>query len=776
MAVADTGVVDSARADRLRHGAAVIAGFTLLCVWVFAQPLSSGRLLAESDLFDSYLPLFRSPALVWSSYEFGGVPAFADPENSAFYPVRFLFAHVFHWWNGFLVSAYVLAGCLTYAYLATRTRSRAGAAFGAVGFVLSEAMIERVPHPNILHAVVWVPLILLAIDRMRDSRAWPWWMAVAGFAGANCVLAGHPQFAVYSAYVCGAYALTGLLVERAGMVHWLRLCGAGALAVLLSAASLVPLAELSRYTLRQTLGFAEFVDYANTPWQMLSALFPNVPHDGLEAPTYMGLAVVCCAFVGASQFRLNWRIGFWLAVAIVGLALGAGNATPLAGMMYELPLYDRFRIVSRHLVFAALAVNVLAAFGVAALFDRRVRQRALVVAGTMFIAVVTGAAVLVARAPQAVTLDRVSEASRWTWMADRVWGQQVLALITVGIVALAWRYGASRIVASLLIALLAVDLLHSSSYRWTTRGLSMVTVDPSEAQPGVHARALAADLEPFSQRFLPVPDSLRTDVVPGVFARAWRIPSAGGYTSLLLQDVASMEQIAANGRVAPATFGGADLALDLLAVRYLVVKRGQLDSRLKDSTRWRPVREFATSRATDRVVDEDRPGEEPYVLLENRRALPRAWLATEVLPTTDGTMSDAIRVSTFPDGRIFEPSRTAMVFEGEAPAAAYPDGGASHVVSIADSRISVSVDSPGGGFLVLSEAYYPGWTARVDAGTPQPVLRTDLALQGTTVPAGRHTITFEFESRSRQIGLALSALGIFALLGTVLLGWRTLRQ
>jgi hypothetical protein len=82
-----------------RHAAAVIAGFVLLFAWVFAQPLTSGRLLSESDLFDQYLPLFQSPLLVWSSFEFGGVPAFADPENSAFYPVRVLLAAVVGSWN-----------------------------------------------------------------------------------------------------------------------------------------------------------------------------------------------------------------------------------------------------------------------------------------------------------------------------------------------------------------------------------------------------------------------------------------------------------------------------------------------------------------------------------------------------------------------------------------------------------------------------------------------------------------------------------------------------
>ena len=70
---------------------------------------------------------------------------------------------------------------------------------------------------------------------------------------------------------------------------------------------LVPLVELSRYSVRQTVGFTDFIDYANTPWQMLAVVFPAIAHHGLEAPTYVGLAVLLCALVGAVQLPIAKR-------------------------------------------------------------------------------------------------------------------------------------------------------------------------------------------------------------------------------------------------------------------------------------------------------------------------------------------------------------------------------------------------------------------------------------------------------------------------------------
>ena len=193
--IATTARAASARHLRLRafaHAALVAAAFTLLFCWVFAGPVAGGSYLSESDLYDYYLPVFLSSPLVWSGFELGGMPAFADPENSTFYLPHLLFARVIGSWTGFIASAYVLAACFMYAYAYHHTRSVAAAAFSGATYALSEAMLERMAHPSIVHVLAWLPLLLLAIDRLRwPSRRWTW-AAVGGFAAGMTALAGHP--------------------------------------------------------------------------------------------------------------------------------------------------------------------------------------------------------------------------------------------------------------------------------------------------------------------------------------------------------------------------------------------------------------------------------------------------------------------------------------------------------------------------------------------------------------------------------------------------------
>jgi hypothetical protein len=164
---------------------------------------------------------------------------------------------------------------------------------------------------------------------------------------------------------------------------------------------------------------------------------------------------------------------------------------------------------------------------------------------------------------------------------------------------------------------------------------------------------------------------------------------------------------------------------------------------------------------TDRGADEARPGETNYTVYENLRAQPRAWIASEVRPVDDPDAIETIHRGQFPDGTTFNPRETAIVSPDEGAAGGpFPPGASRATVEqISDGRINVAVSTGGGGFLVLSEAHYPGWRARID-GTETPVRRADVALQGVVVPPGNHSVEFELVSMTERAGAALSVTGL----------------
>ena len=72
------------------------------------------------------------------------------------------------------------------------------------------------------------------------------------------------------------------------------------------------------------------------------------------------------------------------------------------------------------------------------------------------------------------------------------------------------------------------------------------------------------------------------------------------------------------------------------------------------------------------------------------------------------------------------------------------------------------------GLVVLADSYHPGWRASVD-GSPAPILATNHLYRGVPVPAGRHTVRFEYRPRSVRLGAILSVVGAA---GIGFLAWR----
>ncbi|OPZ13618.1 MAG: Bacterial membrane protein YfhO [candidate division BRC1 bacterium ADurb.BinA364] len=114
--------------------------------------------------------------------------------------------------------------------------------------------------------------------------------------------------------------------------------------------------------------------------------------------------------------------------------------------------------------------------------------------------------------------------------------------------------------------------------------------------------------------------------------------------------------------------------------------------------------------------------------------------------------------------------RGALLLERDQPlpAFAWPDGqGTGRVLSarIRSSRVDIRAEAPAGGaFLLLRDAWAPGWTAQVD-GRPAPLLRADGMFRAVPLDAGEREIVFRYRAPGLAAGLALAAAGLAGLAG-----------
>ncbi len=554
------------------HAALVVSGFTLLFTWLLALPIIQDAFLAESDLFEYYLPIFLAPITTWSSFEFSGLPAFADPGDSSLYPLHFLFARIVHSWTGFAISALVLAAAFTYAYVYRITGSGRAAAFSGLAYGMSEAIVERIPHLATLHVLVWLPLIVLAIENLRGPHRWRW-VAVGGLAVGCCFLAGHPQLTIYSYVVAGLYGLVGGRAEGADRRYYVSLVCLFLVGGLLAAVKALPLAEASSEMARQSVNFGQFTGHSNSPAQMLSVVFSSIAHEGREAPTYIGLSTLILGLLGTSLARRQWRPAFWTCIAVVALLLGSGASTPLARVLYEtLPFYSKFRVVARHLFLFAFAGAVLAGLGLSAIEHATIDRRRVRFAVALTLALIGGGVLLLWLQPGAFTFEYLRP-RKWSlpvW-SEGVWVQLAVVIVSAMAVSRLVPGRRSWLAAAPLLLLLAGDLLYALPYPVTRAGIETPMITRRTTEPSVHAVQLGRQLEPLHQRALAIGGTHIDAVVPAVFARLWQIPIAGGYGPMLLARTNALALMGTNGSVSPETLATDNVALDLLAVRSIIV-------------------------------------------------------------------------------------------------------------------------------------------------------------------------------------------------------------
>ncbi|MGH7151831.1 MAG: YfhO family protein, partial [Planctomycetota bacterium] len=124
--------------------------------------------------------------------------------------------------------------------------------------------------------------------------------------------------------------------------------------------------------------------------------------------------------------------------------------------------------------------------------------------------------------------------------------------------------------------------------------------------------------------------------------------------------------------------------------------------------------------------------------------------------------------------RLFHP-REEVVLPDTASRAPGTGGGEVRLHAVTAERLEVAIRGTGGGYLVTSEVFYPGWTATLD-GKPVAVERANYAWRAVALPPGNHEVVFLYRPRSFSLGLAASATGGFFLLACLGLHLRPRRS
>jgi len=692
----------------------VLIAFTGLLFWPAVEGVFQGQpRYFEWDVPEQYWPdlVYLCDALhdgelpLWNPYDRGGYPYYADPQAGAYHPLNWAICATgrnpaLGWATGRVIFAFLLSGVFGLLWL-----RRLGLPVGAC--LLGAATIEAAPFMrhnwelNLTSALAWLPLMLWAADRaMVERRASDG--IVLGGSFALCAWVGSPPALWFACSLTLLYGAMRLAMEtrQHGLGVLPSAIPTGGLALLvgggLTAALLAPGLTLAEHSVQAGTSYAS-ISGGGLELSSLRALVSAQPGNHL----YVGLIPLA---LGVLALRRRAALPvFFAAIGAVAVLMSLGDHGPLFGVAFEwVPGVSLFRLPHRYEAWLGPAAGALAAFGVAELAELSVpAERRAHLGRASFLLLAVGVALSFASERASYGLFLLGLAA--TFFAMRSSARDVHSVAFGGALAM----------------LLLADVSHSLPAERHMR---------ADNPPGDEASAT---------RLLPrVPGTDAAFRYMDEFGMSCRSGTRTRHRDLRgYQDPLSLsthERVVAALRDHPGLAEQFNVRFAIQGPHFIhgwnrhylpppgVLQRrpGTLDrgSGVTELTRAMPFAYWVPARSVERVSGRE-------------QALAR-------------TIAHAPAPMAILDGAAWPPG--AVVSGSEAPTP--PPGQLVSAVEIGLERdeLSFVIDAPEAGIVVVNEAFYPGWHARVD-GEPTPVFRANAFVRAIEVDAGRHRVEMRFE-------------------------------
>jgi hypothetical protein len=720
----------------------------------------------------------------WNPYTMAGHPIYADGVTRVFSPflLFYTFLDLPLGYSVARITELFLAAVFFYIFLGGIGTGSRGALIGSLVFAFSAHSMFHLTGLGWWGGLMWLPLILLCVDRAATRASYGWAILAGVFLGAQ-FFCGWMQNQIY--YV-GAIALyySYLGARKVGAAgHEGRalpfrkavlLCATTLIAGFgLAATQWVPVMELLGYSNRKIVPTEVGYIYL-PPWYLATMVLPNLFGSADDARTltlftalnvshdhilYIGIAALAplafCIYrlkrAGGVSNEVAFRSRFFLLLAALSLLIMM--AAPLyVHVTRYIPVLQVIRVTVRAGVLFFFAVSVLAGFGAKLMLGSSEELLRAFLAHVKKFMVLTAILVLAATAASyllklsgMVWEDAGSGKIAFLRRAASILSEQftppradilfpllLLFLLTLALSGYAYGRLHRQAFFAALAALLSIDLF------WVSTQFNQ-TFDRSRVFPSTVITERLRALPP--GRVLVAPSDLDTNrrassgrkiIAPPNTLLPYRVPAVAGKNQQFprwYRDYASLiePQPYLSHVVFDQTASG---FFDLLNVKYVLTREGgeaPLGSEL-----------LLTA--------------EGISLYENKNAMPRAFLVNDILEVRDQRAAlEALK------DKAFDPERSVVVETGRELRESSADlAGIAAIIEDRRNRVLIETEAQSDGVLVLSDNYYPGWRAFID-GNPVEVLKANCTMRAVRVPAGRHMVSFEFAPATFRLSVYVTA-------------------
>ncbi len=728
--------------------------FLAAAVYIMASPVfwsgvegqdhvQANLIRGNMDLFTEVIPtiqygfsrLRQGELPLWNDRQMCGTPFFANPAHGLFQPVNMVFLF-FDIPRALALHAFIslsLMGIFFTLFMRSLGVLYIPATLGGIVYICCGASAAAMSRPAVANALVWMPLLLWAVRiYLKQPRLVS--VIVGSIVLALLWLSGSPMMALVITVFIGFYAVCAVLFDKS--VNRGLLSGrsrnqirtiAGLLTMLIIAAGITSIQWLPALYWGRTLAnpsayFGKFTVPGIMPEDIRSLLlqFIQVQSGDLPVLGYIGTSTLLLLPVAFLHNLPQWERAFFAVASLTIVVAAVINGTGLPEGMTAPLVYP-----------ASFSVAVLAALGSDRLFaPRRNTSSPRLWGPLLLVTVVFLVLFMIAPAP--------------------VRGRMIPFAFALFIFALFRTRWAGVLSGSVLLLFLFVDLnaasANLSGHPFFQKNSDLALSERIKNTPG---NALRDRRIYFSG--LPAEDvCLKLGMEDGLH-------TVNGSTLLMTTDQRNWWDAMADGEgIDVSSDSKYAFLLNLMAVRFVI---SSVEGGLADG--------FAPGLRLRKVEQTD-----THIMYENENALSRFVWAPSWRISAD--MDAALEVI---GNKSFDPHRECVVMSDVSDVShlirTVPDSDVSsesnpaevHITPLQNfpEKVVVELESTQPGVLVLADSYDQEWRATVN-GSQVPIMKTNGLFRGIALPAGKHTVDFEYRPISFICGAVISASTLIFLL------------
>lgn len=673
---------------------------------------------------------------LWNPYNLGGYPLLANFQSAVFYPLNILF-FVFPFdisWGLLIFLGPLLSAVFLYSYLRNLDIDSRASFLGSIVFSFSGFFVAWIEWGTITHVVLWLPLILLSIDKIFSGlkleknpklqlkgKNLLIWSFIFTFSLIAAFFAGHLQIFFYLflfslSYLIARWIQSGKPKKAFGIF------------LLLYFLFLI-------FTLIQWLPTLQFIlnsgrDVDQTYWQKQGWFIPWQHLIQFIIPDFFGNPVTnnywgvwnYAEFVGyigifplflsilALFFRHDRKTLYFGTIFFISLIFALPTFFAKMPFILNAPFISTSQ-PTRLLFLSDFTLAVLCALG----FDYLIKNKkntAIYPLLFIFLLFLGIWSFIIFWGNGTINLENLSVAKRNSIFPSFIFGFMFVLFFILVFMQRLRKY--SHVIYTILILLTLFDLLRfgfkfipftNKEYLFPqTKTISFL-----QDKTGIF-RIMSADRR----------------ILPPNFATVYRLQSVDGYDPLFLKRYG--ELISASERekpdisppfgfnriINPANFESK--IVDLMGVKYILSLTDLKSEKLK------------------KVYEEGQTK-----VYENLKSLPRIFFVEEVYSRNS---KNGVIDLMFNEN--FDFSKKAVIEDinlKEVDLISKRSLGEVILKDYKENKVIINTKNKGEGFLIITDTFYPLWKAKID-GKETKIYRTDFNFRGIFIPKGEHNIEF----------------------------------